>query len=48
MVAGLVCGSADEVTAVIDSFADIGADEIMFRPATDDADDVKRLAEIVF
>ena len=39
MVAGLICGSADEVTAVIDSFADIGAD---------DADDVKRLAEIVF
>jgi fructose transport system ATP-binding protein len=27
MVAGLVCGSGDEVTAVIDAFADIGADE---------------------
>jgi alkanesulfonate monooxygenase SsuD/methylene tetrahydromethanopterin reductase-like flavin-dependent oxidoreductase (luciferase family) len=47
-VAGLVCGSADEVKAVIDSFAGIGADEIVFTPATDDADDVKRLAEVVF
>jgi alkanesulfonate monooxygenase SsuD/methylene tetrahydromethanopterin reductase-like flavin-dependent oxidoreductase (luciferase family) len=48
MVARLVCGTADEVKAVIDSFTGIGADEIIFTPATDDADDVKRLAEIVF
>jgi hypothetical protein len=48
MVAGLVCGSADDVNAVVDSFARIGADDIIFTPATDDPDDVKRLAEIVF
>lgn len=48
LVAGLVCGSADDVKAVIDSFVGIGADEIIFNPSTDDADDVKRLAEIVF
>jgi diaminopimelate decarboxylase len=48
LVAGLVCGSADEVKAVIDSFAGIGADEIVFAPVTDDADEIKRLAEIDF
>ncbi|HEX7827513.1 MAG TPA: LLM class flavin-dependent oxidoreductase [Mycobacterium sp.] len=47
-VAGLVCVSADDVKAAIDSFAGIGADEVIFNPSTDDADDVKRLAEIVF
>jgi alkanesulfonate monooxygenase SsuD/methylene tetrahydromethanopterin reductase-like flavin-dependent oxidoreductase (luciferase family) len=48
LVAGFVCGSAEDIKVAIDSFAGIGADEIVFTPATDDADDIKRLAEIVF
>ena len=29
-------------------FGDMGADELVFNPATDNLDDVARLAEIVF
>jgi hypothetical protein len=42
-----VCGSADEIKALVDSFAAIGVDEIVFKPATDNVDEVSRLAEIV-
>jgi hypothetical protein len=48
MAAGAVCGSADEVKAFVDSFTAIGVDEIIFTPATDEVDEVSRLAEIVF
>jgi hypothetical protein len=43
-----VCGSVDDVKAAVESFAGIGADEIVLTLATDDADEVKRLAAIVF
>ena len=48
MAAGAVCASVEEVKAFVDSFAAIGVDEIIFNPATDDVDEVGRLAEIVF
>jgi hypothetical protein len=41
-----VCDSAATVEAAISSFADIGADELIFNPGTDDPEDVARLAEI--
>lgn len=44
---GAVCDSAAAVKAAVSSFADIGADEIIFGPATADPDDITRLAEIV-
>ena len=45
-IAGAVCDSAATVEAAISSFADIGADELIFNPGTDDPEDVTRLAEI--
>jgi alkanesulfonate monooxygenase SsuD/methylene tetrahydromethanopterin reductase-like flavin-dependent oxidoreductase (luciferase family) len=45
-IAGAVCDSAATVEAAISSFADIGADELIFNPGTDDPEDVARLAEI--
>jgi hypothetical protein len=48
MAAGAVCGSAEEVRAFVDSFAALDVDEIVFNPATDDIDEVSRLADIVF
>jgi hypothetical protein len=36
------------VKETISSFADIGVDEISFNTGTDDVDEVKRLASIVF
>jgi hypothetical protein len=37
----------EELEAFVDLFAAIGVDEIIFNPATDDVDEVGRLAEIV-
>jgi hypothetical protein len=48
MAASALCGSAKEITAFVDSFAAIEVDEIIFNPATDDADEISRLAAIVF
>lgn len=48
IVTGAVCDSPSKVKAAISSFADIGVDEISFNSATDDVDEVKRLADIVF
>jgi alkanesulfonate monooxygenase SsuD/methylene tetrahydromethanopterin reductase-like flavin-dependent oxidoreductase (luciferase family) len=48
IVARAVCGSPAKVREKISSFADIGVDEISFNPGTDDLDEVKRLADIVF
>ena len=42
-----VCGSVEEVEAFVDLFAAIGVDEIIFNRATDDVDEVGRLAKIV-
>jgi alkanesulfonate monooxygenase SsuD/methylene tetrahydromethanopterin reductase-like flavin-dependent oxidoreductase (luciferase family) len=48
IAAGAVCDSPAKVKAAISSFADIGVDEISFNTGTDDVDEVKRLADIVF
>jgi alkanesulfonate monooxygenase SsuD/methylene tetrahydromethanopterin reductase-like flavin-dependent oxidoreductase (luciferase family) len=48
MAAASVCGSRAEVKAFIGAFADLGADQIIFNPATDDPEEINRLAEIVF
>lgn len=48
LVSGAVCDSPAAVRDLISAYADIGADEISFNPATDDLDEVKRLADIVF
>jgi hypothetical protein len=44
----MVGGSAEQVKPFVDSFAAIGVDEIIFNHATDDVDEVSRLAKIVF
>jgi hypothetical protein len=46
MAAG-VHGTADAVREAVRAFAEIGADELIFNPATDDVKDVARLAELV-
>jgi alkanesulfonate monooxygenase SsuD/methylene tetrahydromethanopterin reductase-like flavin-dependent oxidoreductase (luciferase family) len=45
-VAAGMSHDADSVRATIASFADLGTDEFVLVPATDDVDDVERLAEI--
>lgn len=48
LVAGAVCDSAEKVREAVKSFEDIGADDLVFNPGTDDVEDVRRLADIVF
>ncbi|HWG24947.1 LLM class flavin-dependent oxidoreductase [Actinospica sp.] len=48
LASGAVCDSPAKVKEAISAFADLGIDEIAFNTATDDIDEVKRLAEIVF
>jgi alkanesulfonate monooxygenase SsuD/methylene tetrahydromethanopterin reductase-like flavin-dependent oxidoreductase (luciferase family) len=48
IAAGALCDSPAKVKETISSFADIGVDEISFNTGTDDIDEVKRLASIVF
>jgi alkanesulfonate monooxygenase SsuD/methylene tetrahydromethanopterin reductase-like flavin-dependent oxidoreductase (luciferase family) len=48
IVAGAVCDSPAKVRETISSFTDIGISEISFNTGTDDVDDVRRLADIVF
>lgn len=45
MVAGGVRGTAQEIKEAIKAFADLGADELILNPATDDINEVMRLAE---
>src|ERR1700722_3889146 len=45
---GALCDSPAKVKETISSFADIGVDEISFNSGTDDVDEIKRLADIVF
>ena len=45
---GGLCDSPTKVKEAISSFADIGVDEISFNSGTDDVDEIKRLADIVF
>ncbi|MBT0771485.1 LLM class flavin-dependent oxidoreductase [Kineosporia sp. J2-2] len=46
-ISGTVSTDAAAVRTVVDQFAGIGADELILNPATDDPDDISRLAEIV-
>jgi alkanesulfonate monooxygenase SsuD/methylene tetrahydromethanopterin reductase-like flavin-dependent oxidoreductase (luciferase family) len=48
LVAANVAGTAEAVKAMVASFEEIGADELIFNPTTDDVDEVSRLADIVF
>ena len=48
IMAGAVCDSPGRVKEAISSFADLGVDEISFNTGTDDPDEVKRLADVVF
>lgn len=48
IVVGALCDSPVKVKETISSFADLGVDEISFNTGTDDLDEVKRLADIVF
>ena len=48
IVAGAVCDSPAKVKETISSFTDIGISEISFNTGTEDLDDVRRLADIVF
>ncbi|MEU4671843.1 hypothetical protein AB0F91_28670 [Amycolatopsis sp. NPDC023774] len=42
-----VCGTPEMLKSTITSFADLGLDELIFNPGTDDVDDIKRLADAV-
>lgn len=48
LVAGAVCDSPEKIREAVKSFEDIGADDLIFNPGTDDIEDMRRLAEIVF
>lgn len=48
IVAAAVCDTPAKVKDTVSAFADLGVDELSFNTATDDPDDVKRLAETVF
>lgn len=48
LVSAAVCDSAVKVKEKIASFADLGVGEILFNPGTDDIDEVKRLADVLF
>lgn len=42
-----VSGGAEAVRATVQAFAEIGADELVFNPTSDDINKVARLAEVV-
>jgi len=48
LVAANVSDTPEKVRAAIAAFEEIGADELILNPATDDIDDLDRLADIVF
>jgi alkanesulfonate monooxygenase SsuD/methylene tetrahydromethanopterin reductase-like flavin-dependent oxidoreductase (luciferase family) len=47
MVSANMHGSADSLRQAVKEFADLGLDELIFHPMSDDLDDIERLAEIV-
>jgi alkanesulfonate monooxygenase SsuD/methylene tetrahydromethanopterin reductase-like flavin-dependent oxidoreductase (luciferase family) len=47
MVAAGVRSTAEAVKEAVSAFGDLGADELIFNPGTDDLNEVSRLAEIV-
>jgi alkanesulfonate monooxygenase SsuD/methylene tetrahydromethanopterin reductase-like flavin-dependent oxidoreductase (luciferase family) len=46
-IAAGVSGTPDAVRATVAGFADLGADELIFNPGTDDIDEIDRLAGVV-
>jgi len=48
LVTANVAGTAEAVKTLAAQFEEIGADELIFNPTTDDVDDIARLADIVF
>ena len=46
-IAAGVSGTPDAVRATVTGFADIGADELIFNPGTDDITEIDRLADVV-
>ncbi|KZM74337.1 LLM class flavin-dependent oxidoreductase [Nocardia terpenica] len=46
-ISAAVCDSPAKLEEARSSFADIGATDIVFNPATDDIDDIARLADVV-
>ncbi|HKN50991.1 MAG TPA: LLM class flavin-dependent oxidoreductase [Amycolatopsis sp.] len=46
-IASGVRTTPDEVRGAVKAFGDLGADELIFNPATDNLDDLSRLAEVV-
>jgi alkanesulfonate monooxygenase SsuD/methylene tetrahydromethanopterin reductase-like flavin-dependent oxidoreductase (luciferase family) len=46
-VAAGLSGTPDAVRATMAGFADLGADELIFNPGTDDIDEIERLADVV-
>jgi alkanesulfonate monooxygenase SsuD/methylene tetrahydromethanopterin reductase-like flavin-dependent oxidoreductase (luciferase family) len=48
ITAGAVCTTPEAVRETIAAYTDLGADEILFNPGTDNVDEVARLAEVVF
>jgi alkanesulfonate monooxygenase SsuD/methylene tetrahydromethanopterin reductase-like flavin-dependent oxidoreductase (luciferase family) len=47
LIAGNVTGSADDVRQTVQSFAALGAEELIFNPTTDDPNEIERMAEII-
>jgi hypothetical protein len=47
VVAAGVRQGEQAVKEAVAGFADLGADELIFNPSTDDIDEVSRLAEII-
>jgi alkanesulfonate monooxygenase SsuD/methylene tetrahydromethanopterin reductase-like flavin-dependent oxidoreductase (luciferase family) len=46
-IASAASGGAEAIKNAVKEFAEIGADELIFNPASDDLDEIERLAEIV-
>lgn len=48
IVVGGVATTPDTVREAVKAYTDLGADEVIFNPGTDDIDEIGRLADIVF
>ncbi|HEX4224749.1 MAG TPA: hypothetical protein VHZ97_20435 [Pseudonocardiaceae bacterium] len=47
MIAGNGAAGPQQITDTVKSFVDIGADDLLFNPMTDDPTEVERLAELL-
>jgi hypothetical protein len=48
LAASAVCDTPAKVKEAISAFSDLGADALVFNCGTDDVEEIKRLADIVF